>query len=157
MMCSQPFMRNKQGKVRWSTKITEEEKLDCTPFPCGCCLPCRINNARTKQHRIMLEAKSHTNSAFITLTYNDEHLPFTLDGLTTLCKRDLQNYFKRLRRKLKYEIRYFAVGEYGTKKSDITTFEGERPHYHAIVFGINQLDYEHISGAWKICDEPIGS
>lgn len=43
-------------------------------------------------------------------------------------KKDLQNFFKRLRKKLKNKtIKYYACGEYG----DSTL----RPHYHAIIIG----------------------
>lgn len=67
----------------------------------------------------------------------------------TLVKSDLQNFIKRLRKhlttKVKKEstkegrdyvenIRYFAVGEYGVKKS--------RPHWHVIIFNWLPSDLE---------------
>jgi hypothetical protein len=67
------------------------------------------------------------------LTYNAESVPVFSEGASpTLVKSDLQKFFKRLRRDLEKEdrkIRYFACGEYGP--------ETERPHYHAIVFGLD--------------------
>lgn len=72
----------------------------------------------------MLEAVQYSENAFVTLTYDDEHMP---EG-GTLVPRDLQLFLKRLRKKLApHKIRYFAVGEYGEQ-----TF---RPHYHLALFG----------------------
>lgn len=151
-MCAQPFMRNPSGKIRWSTKLTDEERLECTPFPCGCCLPCRINKARTWTHRIMLETQSHESSLFVTLTYNDLFLPrLKSNNLPTLKKSHLQSFLKRLRRRLdehNRKIRYFAVGEYGDKS--------RRPHYHLVLFGCIHSDGELIERSWKRKKESIG-
>lgn len=78
----------------------------------------------------MHEASFWPDSSFITLTIDDEHL----SPKFTLLPKDLQLYFKRLRRDLKEgeSIKYFACGEYGEMTS--------RPHYHAIVFGLGPLD-----------------
>lgn len=70
------------------------------------------------------EAQLHKDNCFITLTYNDEHLP--VNG--SLDPNHLQTFFKRLRHH-KGPYRYYACGEYG----DIT----QRAHYHACLFGIN--------------------
>lgn len=94
------------------------------PYPCGQCLPCRVNRRRMWAHRIMLEATQHSSSVFVTLTYDDEHLPE--DG--SLRPRDLQLWLKRLRKFMApTKIRFYAVGEYGD--------ETGRPHYHAVLFG----------------------
>lgn len=76
---------------------------------------------------------SGEKGVFLTLTYDDAHLPSDLG----LHKRDLQLFFKRLRSDLQYEgrnvkIKYFACGEYGDNT--------KRPHYHAIVFGLDSSD-----------------
>jgi hypothetical protein len=68
----------------------------------------------------------HEHSTFLTLTYDDEHLPKTEEGLPTLQPRDLQLFLKRYR-KVMPKIRFFAVGEYGDQSA--------RPHYHLAVFG----------------------
>lgn len=70
----------------------------------------------------MHEAQQHEHNAFITLTYDDAHLP----ELGSLQPADLQKFWKRLR-KTGARIRYFACGEYGSKQN--------RPHYHAAIFG----------------------
>lgn len=91
---------------------------------CGQCDPCRASRAREWQGRILLEAGDHETNVFITLTYNDDHLP--RGG--SLRPKDLQDWIKRTRKALKYSrLRIFACGEYGSKT--------ERPHYHAILFG----------------------
>lgn len=89
---------------------------------------------------------SHSDSCFITLTYAEENLPYTLDGQKTLCKRDIQLFMKRLRKyydsknnKNPKEIRYYFCGEYGSKH--------KRPHYHAIIFGA-LLDVDTLSRLW---------
>jgi hypothetical protein len=73
------------------------------------------------------------SSSFLTLTYNNDNVNST-DGVNSLCKSDLQKYFKRIRRDLELQdrnIKYFACGEYGP--------ETQRPHYHAIVFGLDRI------------------
>lgn len=72
---------------------------------------------------------------------------FLKNWTPTLVKSDLQNYIKRQRKYLSTslkkkqdgrdhvdKLRYFAVGEYGVKKS--------RPHWHIIIFGWNPSDRE---------------
>lgn len=50
----------------------------------------------------------------------------------SLQKRDLQLFFKRLRKACANPLRYYAVGEYGSRNM--------RPHYHAIIFGLHIPD-----------------
>lgn len=90
--------------------------------PCGKCVGCRLRRSREWAVRIMHERRYHDEACFLTLTYDDLHLPF--DG--GLCKKDLQDFWKRLRSKVG-KVRYFACGEYGSQLS--------RPHYHAALFG----------------------
>lgn len=75
--------------------------------------------------RCMHEKKFHAVSWFVTFTYDDEFLP---PG-GTLVKRDMQLFWKRLRKFRKF--RYYMCGEYGSQTN--------RPHYHAIIFGL-ELD-----------------
>lgn len=120
-----------------------------TPFPCGRCLPCKINKARIWQHRIILELKTNPISCFVTLTYNDDNLPLNDRHDSVLSKKDLQDYLKRLRRRFTHEsIRYFAVGEYGDHTG--------RPHYHLCLFGICELHARQIKDAWHKRGAEIG-
>lgn len=113
--------------------------------PCGKCYGCRMDYSRKWADRMMLELQVEKKAIFITLTYNDDHVPKAEDddgnvyGLE-LCKRDLQLFFKRLRRRYDghdgrdpIKIRFYASGEYGE------TFH--RPHYHAIVYGLDLNDF----------------
>lgn len=96
-------------------------------LPCGQCIGCRLERSRQWAIRCLHENKLHDASCFVTLTYNDEHLP----KYGTLVKRDLQLFVKRLHNRLLKSrgvgIRFYACGEYGDKNW--------RPHYHLIIFG----------------------
>lgn len=124
-----------------SHSVVITESID---IPCGQCIGCRLKRSRDWATRCMLESKYHENSSFLTLTYSDDNLPFNdyidVDGVinhkSTLVKDDLQRFWKRLRKNLDSKglpkIRYFGCGEYGSQTA--------RPHYHAIVFGLDVLD-----------------
>lgn len=86
-------------------------------------MPCRYNRRRLWANRIMLEAKTHGDASFVTLTYRPEVIP---PG-GTLVPKHTQNWLKRLRRGLETPLRFFLVGEYGD--------QSQRPHYHAAIFG----------------------
>lgn len=103
-------------------------------LPCGSCFGCKLERARQWAVRIMHESKMHDENSFLTLTYDDDHIPrgrcscVRPHGAGSVCVDDLQKFFKRLRERLApRRIRFFACGEYGEKLG--------RPHYHAIVFG----------------------
>lgn len=119
-------------------------------FPCGNCTNCRINLQKVWASRILLESYFHPQSTFITLTYNDEHVP-TVDGVPQLWKPDVTRFiekFRYLTREIK-PPRYFFVGEYGA--------ETWRPHYHAILFGHGLECETYVHQAWTDKDgEPIG-
>lgn len=111
-------------------------------IPCGHCIGCRLKYSRVWADRCMAEASYYENNCFVTLTYDNDHLPspFKLeDGsdspMNPLVKRDLQLFMKRLRKRLPdQKIRYFACGEYGSKSG--------RPHYHLILFNCRLDDVE---------------
>lgn len=106
-------------------------------FGCGQCMPCRLNRRRLWTARLMLEARQHEHSVFVTLTYDKEHYP----GDGNLDVREAQLFLKRLRFELQpRKIRYYIVGEYGERRG--------RAHYHAILFGVSDADKELISRAW---------
>lgn len=98
---------------------------DGLALACGQCQPCRIQRRKVWSHRIMLEASQHASNAFVTLTYDDAHLP--KNGCVSV--RDMQLFIKRLR-KQGHKFRYYCVGEYGD--------QSYRPHYHLALFGFPQ-------------------
>jgi hypothetical protein len=106
---------------------------------CGRCMQCRINKKREWKGRLLLEhAHSRVHGSFVTLTYNDAHLPEN----ASLDVSDAQKYLKRLRERYRSGgMRYFLVGEYGTKSW--------RPHYHALLFNLEPDKYEQmIRDSW---------
>jgi len=95
-------------------------------LPCGQCIGCRLERSRQWAIRCMHEAQMHTQNCFITLTYNDDHLPSD----RSLHYRDFQLFIKRLRKRYPgRKIRYYMAGEYGENFG--------RPHFHACLFGID--------------------
>lgn len=95
-------------------------------FPCGWCMDCRLRRSRDWALRMMHESQEHEASCFITLTFDQAHLPDDL----SLSVRTWQLFLKRLRKRLEpRRIRFFACGEYGERTL--------RPHYHAVLFGVD--------------------
>lgn len=104
--------------------------------PCGQCIACRLNYGKLWSIRMMEELKKHDKACFVTLTYDDDHLP----DRNLLCKEDLQRFFKRLRKRAR--VRYFSCGEHGDRFG--------RSHYHAIIYGLGPDDYDIIQRAWSV-------
>lgn len=95
--------------------------------PCSKCLICRNRKKNEWAFRATCEnVYSQSQPLFITLTYNPRNLP-----KTGVFKEEIQLFLKRMRikldrKKIEHSIRYFAVGEYGSKSG--------RPHYHLILW-----------------------
>lgn len=117
--------------------------------------------------RCLYELSNWNNATFLTLTYDDEHLPAD-NGLHP---EDLRNFWKRLRKKMfengmytinddgkkVVNLKYYACGEYGDAEKKYWSPGSKnphgRPHYHAIVYGIDPYqDKELIKSCWTICD-----
>lgn len=135
MLCRNPYVKVPSISEK-AILLTEHGRAAATPYPCGQCLPCRINKSRMWTLRILLESLCHPFSIFITLTYDNDHLPDNME----VKKSELQNFFKRLRNRLIHPIRYYAVGEYGSISL--------RPHYHAMIFGLSRSSYEKLEVSW---------
>lgn len=131
-----PYQTNSQtGKSYRSVsfKETDDHSISIN-LACGQCIGCRLEKSKQWATRCMHEAQMHTQNCFITLTYNDDHLPSD----QSLHHRDFQLFFKRLRKKYSHlKIRYYMAGEYGTNYG--------RPHFHACIFGWKPNDLK----MWK--------
>lgn len=102
-------------------------------LPCGQCIGCRLERSRQWAMRCMHEASLYERNSFVTLTYNDEHLPENGD----LVYRDFQLFMKRVRKWCAPEtVRFFMCGEYGP-----STW---RPHFHACIFNLSFPDRKYL-------------
>lgn len=128
------------------------------PVPCGKCEACLARRARDWMIRLSEEMKDASYACFVTLTYNDEHLPREtrdvydwMSDSTIRFKdvpvhrvRDCQLFLKRLRKdNPDVKIRYFLVSEFGPTSL--------RPHYHAIIFNLprERCNKAYISSKWR--------
>lgn len=134
------------------TPITVRKKTtnQSVAVPCGRCPNCLKRRVSAWSFRLMQEFLSPTTykASFITLTYDSQHVPFSRNGFMELRKRDLQLFFKRLRKaheKYNSQIRYYSAGEYGGNT--------RRPHYHIIIYNAKP---ELIECAWQLGSIHIG-
>jgi len=119
------------GSITFHMKKGFDEKRQLN-LPCGRCVGCLLERSRQWAVRIMHEVSMHAQSCFITLTYDNYHLPKTDKGHATLEHRDFQLFMKALRKRFSgTTIKFFMCGEYGNLG---------RPHYHAILFGVDFND-----------------
>lgn len=147
MSCSSPlYIRNKK---------THEFQM----VPCGHCYKCLTDKREMWSDRIrfdILEAyKQGCGSSFCTWTYSDDHYP--LNG--SLCKDDSKKFLRFVKREVDYHkikvpftgitgnkvFHYYYVGEYGGSSGKL---ESGRPHYHAIMIG---LDTDTMLALSRLC------
>ena len=108
--------------------------------PCGKCIGCKLDKAREWSVRIANEARMYSDSIFVTLTYDDKHLPE--DG--SIHKSEVQKFLKLVRKRIYPDkVRYFLCGEYGDQFG--------RPHYHLILFGVSMFDSRLFTAHQKAC------
>ena len=104
-------------------------------LPCGRCIGCKLDRSRQWAVRLMHEAEMHEDSCFLTLTYDDAHLPDD----RSLHVDHFQRFMKRYRKAISpSRIKFFHCGEYGETTG--------RPHYHAIIFGHEFRDVVTLQG-----------
>lgn len=101
-------------------------------FPCGKCPECCKDYYTSWTTRGFREIMRWESSLFVTLTYNDEHLPKN----RSLNKKHVQDFLKRLKKHFgsskENPIRQSYCGEYGEKT--------KRPHYHLIIYNLDFAD-----------------
>lgn len=130
-MCTSPiYKKNERYQGPWQERIFS--------IPCGKCEECQRKIQNDWFVRAKIELHSSVAAFFCTLTYNDLYLPIADEcfSVPVLCKKDLSDFFKRLRNHFIYydpsgkkkliPIKYLACGEYGGLSG--------RPHYHFILF-----------------------
>lgn len=167
MGCYGPLTGYYPGPNAPDGRLVFDKKLSLTgiplKIPCGKCPGCRLEQSRQWAVRCMHEKRLHKNSAFLTLTYSDAHLP---PG-NTLVKSHFQNFVKRLRHEYEpdeygYTVRFFMCGEYGSQTS--------RPHYHMLLLNqdfpdkrlvksgakYNLYDSKRLSRLWPFGTHTIG-
>lgn len=117
--------------------------------PCGKCEACLAKRKSDWIFRLTKEYENSSSAYFITLTYDDDHIPIEEDeyGLRfSVCKRDVQLFIKRLRKNLHpFKIRFFLVSEYGPRTL--------RPHYHMLLFNypkqLKSTIIERVESCWN--------
>lgn len=113
--------------------------------PCGQCPACLKRRADHWAFRLFSEMKQATSAAMLTLTYEDRWLPRSFNGHATLQKRDFQLFMKRLRKKCRNTLKYYACGEYGGLTN--------RPHYHLVMFNLPSkylINHHYLEDIWQM-------
>lgn len=123
---------------------------------CGHCVNCMIKKQSALEFLAKKELLSkylnNQGASFVTLTYDDTHLPKNELGLVTLKRRDVQLFIKKMRRNMEYHnkkipFKYIYCGELGS--------EGARPHYHIIFIGLTEYQVkQYTKKLWDkgLCD-----
>ncbi len=147
MACLTPITLKKK-------EVAIDDPFSSNVVPCGKCPACLRRRQSGWIFRLKEEQQQSKTSAFLTLTYDDQNIHTSENGLPTLNRRDHQLFMKRARKELNKiywrtimpntKLRYYACGEYGNRT--------RRPHMHSILFNAPQewLDApEAITGLWQ--------
>lgn len=141
MACYSPLIAYQL--VNGSVVFAERGDIQRTlSLSCGQCIGCRLERARQWSVRCMHEASLWEHNCFVTLTYDDAHLP----KHSSLDYSHFQGFMRRLRRHVVNgkPVRYFVGGEYGGSFG--------RPHFHACIFNWDFTDKKYLmkSGAGSV-------
>lgn len=118
-------------------------------IPCRYCLNCRVDKRNEWEVRANYEFKQKISGAFVTFTYDNNHLYSILklgnDGKIrpTIKYKDAKKFIQRLRKKIinmpknwsalmRPDFTYLGVGEYGQNGELF-----DRPHFHILFFGLD--------------------
>lgn len=124
-MYRSPEINPETGKRRLTfNPMKSVNSTNAIKLPCGGCIGCRLDRSDEWATRCLHESKMHQANSFVTLTYDDDHLPADY----SVSVREMQLFMKRLRQETgASKLRFFACGEYGDQHG--------RPHYHLLIFG----------------------
>lgn len=141
MACFSPLnMYRPRGGGRLVSSKSLSISGDPVIVPCGWCDGCKLGRAGAWAIRCVHEAKMHDANCFVTLTYDEQHVPqsYSVDKVAW------QKFHRRVRKRL-HDYRFFGNGEYG----DI----GLRPHYHCLFFGLDFPDkvFSRVSDTGEDC------
>ncbi|AYP28958.1 MAG: putative replication initiation protein [Bacteriophage sp.] len=120
-------------KLRFAYPGTEADEI---LLPCNRCTGCYMNIGQDWMTRLINESAMHEWSWFLTLTYDEENLPYgnsLVPEHSHKFARALRDHFRRRGEK----IRHYMIGEYGGRFG--------RPHYHGIVFGPEFSDRKKVA------------
>jgi len=106
-------------------RVDRARILRSLTIPCGQCIGCRLERSRQWAMRCIHESSLYSRNSFVTLTFDDEHCPNSLDYSL------FQLFMKRARKKFG-PFRFYMCGEYGERTL--------RPHFHALFFGLDFSD-----------------
>lgn len=127
--------------------------------PCGKCYHCRITKVNEWVTRMSLQSMKSKYSYYVTLSYDSAAYgaPMFWDTYPckhnisktgkmqyqplTLCKKHLQDFFKRLRKNTGVKFQYYACGEYGGTYG--------RPHYHFLLWSDSVVTKKDIEYSWS--------
>lgn len=151
-----------EGAQLFETVVLNGTSYPVKALPCGKCVGCRLDYAREWAIRCTLEMQDYSSDEcyFLTLTYDDEHVPYSvahtetvehvhsygfpssdpvwyesvdLPSNQTLVPDHLTKFLKRLRRSQQYHYGNGNIRFFACGEYGGKTF---RPHYHLIVFGL---------------------
>lgn len=108
------------------SRLREKYGDDLLLLPCGSCPGCKVDKSKDWAVRGVLEASQHATNSFLTLTYDDEHLPKTQKEN----RSNIKSFIRRLR-DIGVKVRYLGCGERGSLTNRI--------HGHLICFGWHPL------------------
>lgn len=135
--------------------LRDTKNMQSHIVPCGKCNYCLKARKNDWTFRMSWELREAKTAYFITLTYSPENVPTVTDGkfsYMTLRREDVKRFHNSLRQANDrwykdqgiempdYRLKYYTVGEYGTKT--------QRPHYHLVIFNLRPEIAERIPKIW---------
>lgn len=124
MFCESPVKRVSKSGIEYYTA-------------CRKCRACRAARSNEKMIvGVFAASEFKKKGQFLTLTYNDEHLPYGLQH------SDFSQFMKKLRQNTGVkDLKMFMAGEYGEEGED------HREHFHVLFFN-HKFPIEEIEKAW---------
>lgn len=134
------------NNVKFYDNIYQYGTRKLYPVPCHFCEGCRIDRRSLWERRITSEFVKY-RSAFVTLTYDDFHLPWNRgSALPTVRMKDVSKWLDNFRHQVRkipvlprfstYDFKVVFVSEYGSAT--------KRPHYHGLILGLDWLYFKDL-------------